>query len=65
MLRQLRRTTKDIKNDSPCIGVCTLNEQNVCIGCNRHIDEIVQAGNPDEKEYCLTDPIWDKRWTNE
>ena len=49
MLRQLRRTTKDIKNDSPCIGVCTLNEENICIGCNRHIDEIIQRGNNDKK----------------
>ena len=49
MLRQLRRTRKDIQSDSPCIGVCTLNEQNVCIGCNRHIDEIIQRGNDDKR----------------
>lgn len=65
MLYQLKRTREEITKDTPCIGVCTLNEQNVCIGCDRHIDEIIQAGNPDEKEYTLNDPIWDKRWTNE
>ena len=27
---------------TPCIGVCTL-EDNVCIGCNRTIDEIKEA----------------------
>jgi len=29
---------------SPCIKVCKLNEQKVCIGCGRHIDEIIAAG---------------------
>ena len=48
MLQQLKRTRNQIIKDTPCIGICTLNEQNVCIGCNRHIDEIVQAGNAEE-----------------
>ncbi len=48
MLRQLSRTKEQVSKDTPCIGICTLNEQDVCIGCNRHIDEIVQAGNADE-----------------
>jgi predicted Fe-S protein YdhL (DUF1289 family) len=31
----------DIWEDvSPCVGICTLNENDICIGCNRHIDEI-------------------------
>ena len=35
----------DIWEDvSPCIGVCTLNEDSICIGCNRHIDEIMECG---------------------
>ena len=41
MLRQMRRTVEEIKKDSPCIGVCTLNEDSICIGCDRHIDEIM------------------------
>jgi|TARA_R110000803_G_C11957163_1_gene318297 predicted Fe-S protein YdhL (DUF1289 family) len=40
----MNRTAKEIKEDSPCIGTCTLNEDNVCIGCGRHIDEITEAG---------------------
>lgn len=28
---------------SKCIGVCKLNEQKVCIGCNRTIKEIMKA----------------------
>ena len=30
--------------DSPCIGQCTLNDDNVCLGCFRSLDEIVQWG---------------------
>ena len=25
---------------SPCIGICKLDEKNVCVGCYRHQDEI-------------------------
>lgn len=25
---------------SPCVGVCALDTDNVCIGCNRTLDEI-------------------------
>lgn len=27
---------------SPCIGKCGLNDQEICRGCFRHIDEIMQ-----------------------
>jgi len=30
---------KDVK--SPCINVCELDDNNVCIGCNRSIEEII------------------------
>lgn len=28
---------------SPCIGVCKLDDNNICIGCKRTIEEIKQA----------------------
>jgi predicted Fe-S protein YdhL (DUF1289 family) len=31
--------------DSPCIGVCILDENDICIGCNRHMKEIIENGN--------------------
>lgn len=31
----------DSKTLSPCIRQCCLNEQDICIGCFRHVDEIV------------------------
>ena len=49
MYEQWPRTSKDIEKDSPCIGVCMLNENKICIGCDRHIDEIVQRGRNNEK----------------
>lgn len=27
---------------SPCTGVCRLDAASVCLGCGRHIDEIVE-----------------------
>ena len=41
MLKQMNRTIEEIQNDSPCIGVCTLNENDICIGCDRHIGDII------------------------
>jgi len=34
----LKKKTNTIKN--PCIHVCTLDENKVCIGCYRTLDEI-------------------------
>ena len=44
IIGQIHRAKEEIENDSPCIGTCKLNEDNVCIGCNRHIDEIIKKG---------------------
>jgi predicted Fe-S protein YdhL (DUF1289 family) len=30
---------------SPCINVCTLDRDHVCVGCGRHIDEIAAWGS--------------------
>jgi len=44
MLRQLKRSREGIREDSLCIGTCTLNEEDICIGCWRHIDDIELSG---------------------
>ena len=31
------------KIDSPCIGICTLNDKDICIGCGRTVQEIHEA----------------------
>ena len=58
MLRQLQRTAEEIEADSPCIGTCTLNERDICIGCGRHIDEIISMGKPVKHKY--TQREWDR-----
>ena len=36
------------ESDSPCIGICQIDEAGYCIGCGRHADEIF--GNSDSAE---------------
>ena len=57
MLSQLRRTSKQIREDSPCIGTCTLNENDVCVGCGRHIGDIIdnyRAPAEDTLDYMIS-----------
>ncbi|MCH2176500.1 MAG: DUF1289 domain-containing protein [Lentisphaeria bacterium] len=40
-------------NSSPCIQVCKLNKENLCIGCFRSIDEIafwIDLSEEEQKE---------------
>ena len=58
MLKQMNRTIEEIQNDSPCIGVCTLNENDICIGCDRHIGDIIdnyREPAEDTLDYILKD----------
>lgn len=34
---------------SPCIRNCCLNDSDICVGCFRHIDEILQWGSASEQ----------------
>jgi len=34
---------------SPCIRNCCLNEKDICMGCFRHVDEIIEWGQADNK----------------
>ena len=41
--------------DSPCINVCTLDAQKVCIGCGRTIEEIAvwsRLGDEERRAVC-------------
>jgi hypothetical protein len=35
---------------SPCVRNCCLNEEDVCLGCFRHIDEIIRWGEAADGE---------------
>lgn len=39
--------------DSPCIASCKLNADKICIGCYRHIEEIVDWNKRSEAEHAL------------
>ena len=43
------------KPQSPCISICTLDEQDMCMGCYRTLDEIVDwtMMSDDEKRVVL------------
>ncbi|MCE2594096.1 DUF1289 domain-containing protein [Motilimonas cestriensis] len=40
---------------SPCVRNCCLNEQDICLGCHRSLDEIIawHDSNDSEKEKIL------------
>ncbi|MFT3807049.1 DUF1289 domain-containing protein [Arenimonas sp.] len=42
---------------SPCVRDCCLDEADVCLGCGRHIDEILRwrQSTPVERERILAD----------
>lgn len=42
--------TTQPENLSPCIRNCCLNEDDICLGCFRHIDEIVGWNGKDKDE---------------
>jgi predicted Fe-S protein YdhL (DUF1289 family) len=41
--------------DSPCIGICKLDPAQVCIGCGRHVNEIIAwpySTEAEQQEIC-------------
>lgn len=42
--------TDSARAESPCINICTLDEQDICTGCFRSIDEICAWRDADEAE---------------
>ncbi len=37
--------------ESPCVACCRLNEDKICVGCYRHMDEIVDWRKKTPAEY--------------
>lgn len=43
--------------ESPCISLCRLDEERVCMGCFRHVDDIREWRSADDqrrREICAT-----------
>ena len=36
--------------ESPCVRLCTLGDDDICVGCLRSIDEICAWGSADDDE---------------
>ena len=47
-IKQIDAMNTDIA--SPCVRNCCLDNQDICIGCCRHIDEIMAWRHLDNKE---------------
>ncbi|PID41718.1 MAG: DUF1289 domain-containing protein [Proteobacteria bacterium] len=50
-----RKSANEAKVRSPCVGICALDDEDVCIGCQRTGDEIARWGamSADEKNATL------------
>lgn len=35
---------------SPCVGICTMDEGGLCLGCGRNLDEIASWGSLSDSE---------------
>ncbi|MBQ4810096.1 hypothetical protein A7985_06420 [Pseudoalteromonas luteoviolacea] len=45
-----KSTEKQVNVASPCIRNCCLDDKDICVGCLRHIDEIVGWGSKSPQE---------------
>jgi len=51
-----------MKTDSPCIGVCKLDGNDLCFGCCRTVDEIARWPQMTEYEkFCLAVALDERR----
>ena len=43
---------------SPCINICTLDDENVCMGCLRRLEEIIAWGTMSgEEQWALVEDL--------
>ena len=43
---------------SPCVNICTLDDEHVCMGCLRRLDEIIAwATMSGEEQWALVDEL--------
>ena len=47
---------------SPCLGICTYNEEDYCIGCKRHMTEIFDWYDyPEEMQKAIIKDLEERR----
>lgn len=45
-----KSTDRKLSVSSPCVGICALDEQDICVGCHRTGLEIAYWGSMTDKE---------------
>ena len=49
--------------ESPCMACCRLNADKVCVGCYRHISEIVDWNRrTDEQNSAILQQVAERKW---
>lgn len=57
-LSAIARGNRTLNPASPCVSICTLDDENVCVGCNRTLDEITYwSSYSKEKQWEIIDDL--------
>ncbi len=57
-LLAIARGNRELYPASPCVSICTLDDNNVCLGCSRTLDEITHwSVYPKEKQWEIIDDL--------
>ena len=48
------KSHKNVQINSPCIRNCCLDDNDICVGCHRHLDEITGWHSMSEQQKILT-----------
>ncbi len=57
-LAAIARGNRALYPASPCVSICTLDDDDVCVGCSRTLDEITHwSVYPKEKQWQIIDDL--------
>lgn len=57
-LKAIARGNRALYPASPCVSICTLDDENVCVGCHRTLDEITHWSTyTKEKQWEIIDDL--------
>lgn len=57
-LKAIARGNRALYPASPCVSICTLDDENICVGCHRTLDEITHWSTyTKEKQWEIIDDL--------
>jgi predicted Fe-S protein YdhL (DUF1289 family) len=57
-LNAIARGNRALYPASPCVSICTLDDDDVCVGCHRSLNEITYwSSYPREKQWAIIDEL--------